>query len=172
VAVTLGKWEGTVASRKLATSLLLLPVPVVAVVVGAVGAHVLQEMPGRDGTPSPQSSLAPVTVAQLGAAPSAMAPGGPARPINFTIHNPESEPQYVVGATVSIHAIRHSTGRQGPADCSPENYALVQPTAITAHVPGGDTVFSPSGATIRMVERGTNQDNCKNVTVYLDFVAR
>jgi hypothetical protein len=126
-----------------------------------------------------------VTVTQVGAAPSDLAPGGTAQAVNFKISNPKASPQRIATVTVSIATVNYTgaagagngtTAANHPAGfaavtCSATDFTLVQPTAINADMASGDTTFNPSGATIAMINSGSNQDDCKNVTVNLAFAA-
>lgn len=122
------------------------------------------------GTTATGTSTA-VTVTQTGTAPSGMAPGGTAQPIAFKITNPKTTSQYIASVTVSVGAITKISDGTAASGCTASDFAIVQPTAINANLPTGDTNYDPSGATIRMVESGQNQDGCKNVNVALTFAA-
>jgi hypothetical protein len=113
-----------------------------------------------------------VTVTQTGTTPSGLSPGGTAQPIAFKITNPKSTPQYIASVTIGIGTIvLTSDGTTAATGCSASDFAIVQPTAINTNLPSGDTPFNSSGATIKMLETGVNQDGCKNVTVNLTYTA-
>lgn len=109
-----------------------------------------------------------VTVTQVGTT-AGLYPGG-SQPVNFKITNPAAHNQYIASVVVSIDDVT------GPNDnattpCTPGDFTLVQPNAINQDLLPGDTAFSPSGASIAMVNSSTNQDGCKNATVSLAFAA-
>ncbi len=110
-----------------------------------------------------------VTVAQVGTI-TGMVPGGAAQAVDFTVTNPKTTPQYVTSVTYSIASIQTSPG-VAAVGCSTADFTLVQPNAIATDLPAGATSFSPSGATLAMIDSGTNQNGCKNVTVNLTFTA-
>jgi hypothetical protein len=110
-----------------------------------------------------------VNITQVGTI-TGLVPGGPAQAVDFTITNPKSTAQYVTSVTYSIASIQSSPG-VAAVGCSAADFALVQPNAIGADLPAGATTFSPSGATLAMVDTATNQNGCKNVTVNLTFAS-
>ena len=95
-----------------------------------------------------------------------LTPGGAAQNLNFTINNTGTSPQYVAGVAISI------TGTSS-ASCAASNFAVTQPTITAGNIPTGPTAYlgSTTGASIQLVETGTNQDACKNVTVGLAYLA-
>jgi len=113
---------------------------------------------------------ATVTVTQTGTI-SGLVPGSASQAVNFTITNPKTTPQYVTSVSFVISSITKISDGSAASGCSSADFTLVQPTAINTDLAGGDTPFSPSGASIAMNDLGTNQDGCKNVTVRLTFSA-
>lgn len=126
-----------------------------------------------------------VTVTQLAANPSGLAPGGAAQPIPFKITNPAANPLHIATVTITVSSVNYtnaagagtgSTAADHPAGfpavtCSDTDFDITQPTAINQDLANGDTSFDPSGATIAMINKVTNQDDCKNTTVHLAFAA-
>jgi hypothetical protein len=100
---------------------------------------------------------------------SGLVPGGAAQAIDFKINNPSSTPQYISNVAVSISSI--TKDGSVAAGCSTDDFALVQPNAINKDLASGDTQFDNSGASLKMVNKSTNQDGCKGVTVNLAFAA-
>jgi hypothetical protein len=110
-----------------------------------------------------------VSVTQVGTV-TGLVPGGAAQAVDFTVTNPKSTPQYVTSVTYSIASIQTSPG-VAAVGCSAADFTLVQPNAIAADLPAGASTFSPSGATLAMIDSATNQNGCKNVTVNLTFAS-
>jgi hypothetical protein len=64
------------------------------------------------------------------------------------------------------------TSVSNPA-CTAANFVVVQPTLSPADLPVGATSFdgATTGAAIRMIDSGVNQNVCQGVTVNLGFTA-
>jgi hypothetical protein len=140
---------------------------VAAVLIGG-GVAAAYWTAGGTGTGSATAGTSTaLTVTQVGTS-SNLYPGGPSSPVNFSIANSNAGPAYVGSVTVGIANVVKAGG--APAGtCDATDFSLVQPTAINASVPTGPTSFSPSGATISMNNKASNQDACKGATVNLTF---
>ena len=104
-------------------------------------------------------------------------PGGTARTIAVTLHNPNDVPIFVTAVAVAVH------GSDLPVGCTSADFQLVQATipAAGVQVPANGSVTLPAqGATaptVQMVNRqdvvpgdGTgNQNACRNATFQLDY---
>ena len=101
-----------------------------------------------------------VTIVQDAFTADTLYPGGSAVPLTGTFDNPNPGPIHVNQVTVAIDPA-WSVGTTGPT-CTASDFVLVQPTATNADVLANDT-STWGGASIRMLNLGTNQDNCKNV---------
>ena len=108
-----------------------------------------------------------VTIVQTAFTADALYPGGPAVPLTGTFTNANPGPVYVGQVTVAITPA-WSVGTTLP--CTPADFVLVQPTATNADVLVDDT-STWGGASIRMLNTGLNQDNCKNVQPPLDYTS-
>lgn len=104
-----------------------------------------------------------VTVTQVGTT-AGLYPGGPALPVNFKITNSTPGNQYVASVALSITGVT-------PTTCPVGDFVLVQPTAIAADLIPGETTFSPSGASIALLNTAVNQDACKLAVIALAFAA-
>jgi hypothetical protein len=109
-----------------------------------------------------------VTVAQVGSI-TALVPGGTAQAVDFSISNPASTNQYIQGVAVSMTVTAPNADATHP--CTNADFTLVQPTAINADLTPGLHTYSPSGATLKLNDSGSNQDGCKLATVNLTFSA-
>jgi hypothetical protein len=110
-----------------------------------------------------------VDVAQVGTI-TGLVPGGNAQPVDFTINNPSTTPQYVTSVVVSITNVSgpHITGAH---PCTSADFTLVQPTASYGDLAPGLHTYQPSGSTLMLNNSGGNQDGCKDATVDLKIDA-
>lgn len=99
-----------------------------------------------------------------------LVPGGSAQQLSGDFTNGNSSPVYVHQVTVSI---RPGFSEQADTDkpaCMATDFDLVQPDVTDAEVASGANTGSWDGASISLRdETAFNQDNCKNVTVPLDY---
>ena len=147
----------------------VLPLAIVAALAIAAGAFAYWTTSGSGtGSASVGTSTA-VTVTQVGTI-SGLAPGGAAQAVDFKITNPKSTSQYIAGVAVSISGVT-GPNIDGAHPCAASDFTVVQPNAITADLPSGDSTVSPSGATLAMKDTASNQDGCKGATVNLSFLA-
>jgi hypothetical protein len=104
-------------------------------------------------------------------------PGGPARPIALTLHNPNNFPVTISLITVSASDLMSAS----PAGCSAStNVALVQsnvgnglsPQTVT--VPANTNLLLPAAnrPTISLLDTGLDQQKCKNGTFTLSYLAK
>jgi hypothetical protein len=109
-----------------------------------------------------------VTIVQTPVAADALFPGGAPVALSGTFTNTNTGPVYVAQVTVAVDpAWTFGTGT--PA-CTAGDFTLVQPTATNADVLANDT-STWGGASIVMINKATNQDNCKNQTVPLLYTS-
>jgi hypothetical protein len=96
-------------------------------------------------------------------------PGGPAVPLAGNFTNTNSGAVHVAQVSVAVQAgwnVRADTTK--PA-CTGGDFVLTQPDPTDADVPAGTNVASWAGASIRLTNAATNQDNCKGVAVPLVY---
>lgn len=140
------------------------------IIAGGAGAAFAYWTTSGSGSGSATTGTsAALTVTQVGTI-SGLVPGGAAQPVDFTITNGKSTPQYVTSVSYSIASIKKADNTDATG-CSAADFTLVQPNAIGQDLASGDTTFSPSGASLAMRDLSTNQDGCKNVTVNLAFTS-
>ena len=112
-----------------------------------------------------------VIVTQVGTI-TALVPGSPAQPIDFKINNPASTNQYVTNVSVAITSVTPAVGAPaGGHPCAAGDFTLTQPVFTAADLVPGFTSFLANGATLKLDNLLTNQDNCKQATVNLTFTA-
>lgn len=158
------------SSRKRVVTVVVATAAVIAISIAAFGYWTT----GGTGTGSGATGTSTnVTVAQTSTV-SAMTPGSPAQPLDFTITNGAATNQYVHSVTITI------TGVNGPNitvahPCDGSDFTLVQPAPVNADLAQGPHAYSPSGASLAMVNKTDvtpgdglgNQDGCKGATVAL-----
>lgn len=142
---------------------------VIGVLVVAGGAYAYWTTDGSGTGSATTGDSVAVSITQIGTVTD-LVPGSTAQGVNFTITNSEDTPQYVTSVSFAIDSIETAPG-VAAVGCTVADFTLVQPTAINADQAAGDTDHDPSGATIAMINRATNQDGCKNVTVNLEFTS-
>lgn len=91
-------------------------------------------------------------------------PGGPSQAIDFTINNPGPGQQYVTAVALAV------TGTSN-GSCTSADFQVTQPTITAGEIPTGGTAYlgATTGAGIKMLDRGANQNACKGVTVNLSY---
>jgi len=108
-------------------------------------------------------------VAQTSAS-SGLYPGGNVA-LSGNFNNPASFNQYVTSVSASITPFSVQTDNAKPA-CTEADFSLTgSPTPVNAQVGPGNGVGTWSGITLNMANAGTNQDNCKGVTVPLAYAS-
>jgi hypothetical protein len=109
-----------------------------------------------------------VQISTVSVGPFDLYPGGPAEPVDFSIHNPGSGPEDVHSVTFST-ADTYNAGAGGWCDAS--WFTLVQPSIpINVTLSAGQTIdYQPSGASISMIDEPYPQDTCQGVTMPLNF---
>jgi hypothetical protein len=109
-----------------------------------------------------------VPPAAHGQSVSALYPGGPAEPIPVTITNPTGKVMYVSGISVGVDST-------GTAACPSDWFQ-----GGSASAPGGGVAIPPRSSvtlpakglpapSIRMLDSGTNQNECQNATVSFHY---
>jgi hypothetical protein len=115
------------------------------------------------GTPSA------ITVSQAGS-PSGLYPGGPAAALAGTFTNTNASPVTISSVTAAVHAFASHTVDATKPDCTQADFAIGGAAGANT-VPSGTAVGAWSGLTVRMLDNGLNQDNCKSVAITIDYTA-
>jgi len=128
---------------------------------------------GGDGTAGVGTSAA-VTITQDNPKPSGLTPGGAAQGLNYTINNPQATNQTVTSVTVEFKNSNGSAWSEqadaGKPACTAADFDVVQPSGPWGDLASGDHAYTDDGS-IALKNLGTNQDNCKGVTVPLKWTA-
>ncbi|TCO51094.1 hypothetical protein EV646_10176 [Kribbella antiqua] len=170
-------------------------IPLAALAVLAVSgiAYAFWTTSGEGDATGTTGTSTAMTVTQNGVV-SGMTPGSAAQPVNYTITNTASTPQYITSVTITkasvtyINASGTGTGTTA-ADhaagavaevCTTADFAVVQPSAVGLDLPNGDSAFTRDAATtyqgrlsgtVQLRNTTSNQDDCKNTTINLTITA-
>jgi hypothetical protein len=138
--------------------------------LSAAGAYAYWTTTGTGtGTAATGSGVA-ITVTQT-STPSGLVPGGPTAALAGKFNNPGAGPLYVNQVSATIASV---TGPNitGPTPCAAGDYQLNGfPVTVAADVPSGTAQGNWTGASIQMLNAGTNQDGCKGATVNLAYTS-
>lgn len=151
---------------------ILVLVGVLAVAVFAsVGAYAYWTTSGTGTGSASTGADAGVSVSQLGSI-SNLVPGGPASDIGLRVSNGASFNQYVANVGVVVDPLWSAQANSGKPACSASDFTISgSPMNVSSDLTPGNHDYSPSGVTIKLDDLGTNQDNCKSVSVPLKFAA-
>ncbi len=100
---------------------------------------------------------------------SGMYPGGAASALSGDFSNPNAHHVKIDSVTATVHTFSSQDDAAKPA-CTEADFAIGGTSGVN-DVPAGNDVGSWSGLTVRLLDLGTNQDNCKNVTIDVDYLA-
>ena len=140
--------------------------------IAAVGAYAYWTTSGSGSGSATTGTNQAFTITQLGSVTN-LVPGGPAQAVDYRVSNPASYNQYLTSVSFVVDPSwsADADGPGGNAPCTAADFALVQSAAHNSDLTPGDHDYSPSGATIAMINSASNQDNCKSVTVPLLFTS-
>lgn len=115
-------------------------------------------------------NAAAITVNQT-STPSGLYPGGPTAALSGNFNNPNSGPAYVGSVDAAISSVT-GPNIDGTHPCTASDYQLNGfPVSVNAQVAAGNGVGSWSGASIQLLNSGSNQDGCKGATVNLSYTS-
>jgi hypothetical protein len=143
-------------------------VPTVGGVFVAGTAFAFWTTSGTGSGSAATGTSAVVTVAQTSTVTN-LVPGGPAKPITFSITNGQPTAQYITSVDIQVASIKVGVTDVDPMLCSPADFDIVQPQALNADLVPGTTPFTNKNASIAMKNAAYNQDGCKNVTIGLSL---
>jgi hypothetical protein len=124
------------------------------------------------GTGSASAGTTQSVVVNQTSTVSGLYPGGPAAALAGNFDNPNAGLVKVGTVSAVVHAGWSSQADTAKPACTAFDFALGTAGTggvVNAEIPAGNGVGAWSGLTIRLVNATTNQDNCKNVTVDLDY---
>ncbi|MGQ0467066.1 MAG: hypothetical protein ACT4QG_17335 [Sporichthyaceae bacterium] len=150
------------------------------IALGASGAYAYWTTTGTGTGSATTTTSAAVNAVQDTPAPSLLAPSV-SKPISFHLNNTATFPQQVSAVVITV-ANASGPAWSAQADtskpaCTAADFVITQPAQINANIPAGDQTGTVYSASIQMTNRADtvpgdgsgNQDNCKNVTVPLQY---
>ena len=111
-----------------------------------------------------------IVVNQTGSAITGMYPGQTVNLSGTFTNTANPGSVYVTAVTAAVHTFSSQTDSSKPA-CTQADFAIGGTAPVGAEVAHGTGVGSWSGLTLTLTDAGTNQDNCKGLTVTLDYTA-
>jgi hypothetical protein len=150
-----------------------LGIAALVVMLVAVGAAIAYWTAGGTGTGSASATTSSaLTVNQTNSPITNLYPGGPAQPLSGNFDNPNAGNAYVHSVTASIHPFSSQTDPSQPA-CTQADFSIGGSATVNAEIPAGNGVGSWSGLNVSMVDNpGANQDNCKGISIQIDYTAQ
>jgi hypothetical protein len=142
----------------------------IAVVLGVgVGLGIAYWTGGGSGSGSANTGTAAgVTVIQT-VSPTGLYPGGTTA-LSGNFNNPSSGKVFVTAVTASVTVFNAQADGTKPA-CTQADFSITGTATVNAEVAPGNGVGSWSGLSLNMTDAGTNQDNCKSITVPITYAA-
>lgn len=134
----------------------------VILATGSGAAYAYWTSTGSGSSSAATASAQTVTINVTSAAISGLYPGGPSANISGTFTTPNDAAIYVGQVTVAVDPTWSAGASANP--CTAADFTITPATATNATVTTGSTWGT---ATIAMKDLGTNQDDCKNVSVPL-----
>lgn len=98
-------------------------------------------------------------------------PGGSPVALAGNFDNPNSSSVTVTGVTGTVTAIGGTDVDVNKPACTTADYTVGGTSSTPGAIPSGTGVGSWSGLTVRMVDNGLNQDNCKGRTITISYTA-
>ena len=143
----------------------------VLTILGGAGVAFAYWTTGGSGTGSAGTGTAnPITVSQTGSSTALVPDGSTTLSGNFT-NTTNPGPVYITSVKATITAFSFQADGAKPA-CTQADFTLTTDTvAVGADIPNGTGVGSWTGIVLKMNNAGTNQDNCKSVSVPLSYTA-
>jgi hypothetical protein len=140
---------------------------VVALALGGL-AYAYWTQGGTGSGTADTGTTSAITVNQT-TTPTGLYPGGPTAALAGTFDNPNAHPVNISSVTAAVHAFTAQANGAKPA-CTAADFAIGGSSGANV-VPAGNGAGSWSGLTVRMLDNGLNQDNCKSVTITVDYTA-
>jgi hypothetical protein len=110
-----------------------------------------------------------ITVHQTSTA-SGMYPGGTPITLSGNFDNPNPHAVHISSVTAAVHAFSSRADTNKPA-CTEADYQIAGSSGANTVPTGGNGVGSWTGLTVQMLDGAGNQDNCKGVSITIDYTA-
>ena len=124
---------------------------------------------GSGASSASAGTTAPIVVNQTTSV-TGLYPGGSAVALAGTFTNSNPGSVNISSLSAAVHPFASHVVDATKPDCTQADFAIGGSSGANV-VPAGTNVGSWSGLTVRLVENGLNQDNCKNVTITIDYTA-
>lgn len=112
-----------------------------------------------------------ITVNQT-SAPAGLYPGGDAQSLSGDFDNTNAGSVQVHNVTATLASVTGGGTDGTKPDCTIADYTLTDnPATVDAEIPTGTAQGAWGPISIAMVDSGTNQDNCKNATVHVNYTS-
>ncbi|MEY2477917.1 MAG: hypothetical protein QOG87_3232 [Actinomycetota bacterium] len=149
----------------------LVSVLVVIGVIGAASAAFAFWTGGGSGSGSAAATTpTAVTVNQTGSI-TGLYPGAPATALSGNFDNPNSGAVHIANVTAAVRAFSLPAVANGKPACTAADFTIGGTATVNAQVPAGNGVGSWSGLTVALNNGVANQDNCKGVSITIDYTA-
>ena len=112
-----------------------------------------------------------ITVHQTSVTSSNIYPGGSSEALSGNFTNPNASPVNITSVTATVDAIplAGQTVNAGHPACTSADFAIGGTSGPYTVLQG--TVTTWSGLTVRLLDNGLNQDNCKSVAIGITYAA-
>ena len=100
-----------------------------------------------------------------------MYPGNPAITLSGNFDNPNPHAVHISSVTAVVHPFASHLVDALKPDCTQADFAIGGSTGAIVVPTGGNGVGAWTGLTVNMVDGAGNQDNCKNVSITIDYTA-
>jgi len=138
------------------------------VVAGIATAYWTQ---GGSGTGSANTGTTTAIVVHQTSPVAGLYPGGPAVTLSGNFDNSNAGPVLVSAVTAVVDPAFTAQADLTKPACTPADFVIAGAAPVGVQIPSGNAVGAWTGLTIQMQNSASNQDNCKNVTVTIDYTA-
>jgi hypothetical protein len=126
---------------------------------------------GGAGTGSATASNpAALVVNQTNSAITNLFPGATGQALSGNFDNSNPGPVYIANVTAAVHSFSSRADVSKPA-CTQGDFSITGTATVNANVPAGTAQGSWSGLSVSLLNGGGNQDNCKGVSITIDYTA-
>lgn len=149
---------------------ILLAIAAVISAVFIVGVAFAYWSQGGTGTGSATAATTSAITVKQTSAVTGLYPGAAATTLSGNFDNPNPGSVSISSITAAVHAFSSHLVDAAKPDCTQADFAIAGSSGANV-VPTGTAVGSWTGLTVRLVDNGLNQDNCKNMSVTIDYTA-
>jgi len=144
---------------------------VAVVILGSAGAALAYWTAGGTGSGSASTANTNGITINQTTVVTGLYPGGSPVTISGNFDNPNASKVFVHQVSVAFAANWSKQADLSKPACTAADFTLTQPNVTDAEITSGSGVGSWTGATLKLNDSATNQDNCKNVTVDLVYTS-